>query len=57
VNRGYYFGSARRSLRSDAYAAGGAACVAAMACPTREGPRRRTGALRASGGVLQGGGR
>jgi hypothetical protein len=28
----YHFGQARRSLRADAYAAGGAACVAAMAC-------------------------
>jgi hypothetical protein len=28
----YYFGTARRSLRSEAYAAGGAACVAAMSC-------------------------
>lgn len=32
MSRPYYFGAARRALRADSFAAGGAACVAAMAC-------------------------
>jgi hypothetical protein len=32
MTRPYYFGSARRAISAEAFAAGGAACEAAMAC-------------------------